>query len=48
MIGEIADHSSLQTTMKYVHTDAKIKANAVATIYGMLVAVFKARSFPLS
>ena len=47
VIGEIAGHSSLQTTMKYVHADAKTRANAVAGIYGMLVAVFKARSIPM-
>ena len=34
MIGEIAGHSSLQTTMKYVHADAKTRANAVASIEG--------------
>ena len=32
VIGEIGGHSSLQTTMKYVHADAKTKANAVAGI----------------
>lgn len=32
VIGEIAGHSSLQTTMKYVHADAKTRANAVAGI----------------
>jgi len=33
VIGEIAGHSSLQTTMKYVHADAKTRANAVAGIF---------------